>query len=134
MTVTRSQRRRIAQRADYRCEYCLIHQDHAVKGHDSDHVIPRKHGGQDSDDNLVWACFHCNRHKGSDVGAVDVGSGQLVPLFNPRTQKWSDHFILDGATITPLTDVGRVTVLVLQLNSPAQVEIRRTLMQAGLYP
>jgi hypothetical protein len=71
---------------------------------------------------------------GSEVGALDVETGQLVPLFNPRRQIWDEHFALNGATIEPLTDVGRVTVLVLQLNRPERVEGREYLIQAGLYP
>lgn len=134
MAVSTSQRLRIAERAGYRCEYCRLHQDHAVKRHEPDHIMPRKHGGGESDDNLAWACFHCNRFKGSEVGAVDSETGQLVPLFNPRRQTWSDHFTLNGASIEPLTAVGRVTALVLQLNRPARVETRDLLRQVGLYP
>lgn len=105
-----------------------------VKRHEPDHIIPRKHGGRDDDDNLAWACFHCNRYKGSEVGALDIESGQLVPLFNPRRHSWADHFVLDGGRIEPLTDIGRVTVLVLQLNRPNRVDMRMVLKQAGLYP
>ena len=133
MSIPASQRLRIAERAGFRCESCRLHHDHAVKRHDPDHIIPRKHGGSESDDNLAWACFHCNRFKGSEVGAVDNETGQLVPLFNPRRQAWFDHFRLDGATIEPLTPIGRVTVLVLQLNRPARVEARDLLRVAGLY-
>ncbi len=39
--------------------------------------------------------------------------GHLVPLFNPRTEQWSNHFQLDGTVIVPLTPVGRGTVLLL---------------------
>lgn len=125
---------RVARRAGFLCEYCLLHEDHAVKRHEPDHIIPRKHGGRDDDDNLAWACFHCNRHKGSEVGALDIETGQLVPLFNPRRHSWADHFALDGGEIEPLTDTGRVTVLVLQLNRPNRVDMRAVLKEAGLYP
>lgn len=134
MTISRGQRERVAARAGFRCEYCLLHQDHAVKKHEPDHVIPKKHGGQDTDENLVWACFQCNRHKGSEVGAVDVESGQLVRLFNPRQQNWADHFVLEGVKIVPLTGTGRVTELVLQFNRPEQLTMREVLIRAALYP
>lgn len=134
MSISISQRLRIAERADNRCEYCRLHQDHAIKRHEPDHITPRKHGGSDSDENLAWSCFHCNRSKGSEVGALDTNTGQLVPIFNPRRQIWSDHFVLDGASIRPLTAVGRVTVLVLQLNHPGRVEVRGIFRQTGLYP
>ena len=134
MTISASQRLRVANHAGHRCEYCLIHEDHAIKRHEPDHIIPRKHGGSEGDDNLAWSCFHCNRFKGSEVGAYDIETGQLMPLFNPRRPIWSNHFVLDGARLEPLTEIGRVTVVVLQLNRDARVETRRILQQAGLYP
>lgn len=134
MPISADQRSRIARRAGFRCEYCLLSEDHAIKRHEPDHIIPRKHGGGDDDENLAWACFHCNRHKGSEVGAVDGDTGQLVPLFNPRQQLWTDHFVFTKGRIEPLTSVGRVTVLVLRLNKPDRVELRALLNQAGLYP
>lgn len=134
MPLSPSQRLRVARRGGFLCEYCLLHEEHAVKRHEPDHIIPRKHGGRDDDDNLAWACFHCNRFKGSEVGALDIESGQLVPLFNPRRHSWADHFALAGGKIEPLTDIGRVTVLVLQLNRQNRVDMRMVLKQAGLYP
>lgn len=134
MPLSSGQRLRVAQRAGFLCEYCLLHEKHAIKRHEPDHIIPRKHGGSDDDDNLAWACFHCNRHKGSEVGALDIETGQLVPLYNPRRHSWANHFVLDEGKIEPLTDIGRVTVLVLQLNRPSRVEIRTALKQAGFYP
>lgn len=134
MTVSNQQRRRVAQRALRRCEYCRLHEDHAVKKHEVDHIIPRKHGGQESDDNLAWACFLCNRYKGSEVGAYDPETSQLVPLFNPRKQRWQDHFAVEAGEIIALTDVGRVTILILQLNRPGRVKARNVLMQHGVYP
>lgn len=134
MTIPKAKRQRVASRAEHRCEYCLLHQDHGAKRHEIDHVIPVKHGGKDSENNLAWACFHCNRYKGSDVGAFSVKTGQLTPLFNPRKQSWHKHFALDMGTITAKTEIGRVTIMVLQLNRPARVQVRALLMEAGLYP
>ena len=42
---------------------------------------------------------------------------QLVPLFNPRTQDWNDHFELRGVLILGRTAIGRVTAIVLNFNS-----------------
>ena len=134
MAISQTRRLRIAERAGRRCEYCLLHESVSAKNHEPDHIVPRKHGGRDNDENLAWSCFHCNRHKASEVGAFDVETGQLIPLFNPRRQVWADHFELDGGEIKPLTAVGRVTVLVLQLNRPSRIEVRALLRQAGLYP
>ncbi len=45
----------------------------------------------------------------------------------------ANHFQLNDARIEPLTPEGRVTVLILQLNSSERVEERRALLAAGLY-
>ena len=77
--------RRIAeQRASGRCEYCLIDGDDTLLPHEPDHVISIKHGGPTEETNLAWACFLCNRFKGSDIASIDPNSGQVVRLFHPR--------------------------------------------------
>lgn len=50
-----SVRREVIRRAHRRCEYCLLHADYATFAHEIDHVLPRKHGGGDSADNLAYA-------------------------------------------------------------------------------
>lgn len=131
MAISYEQRQRVAQRAHGRCEYCLLPEGFSGKRHEADHIIPRKHGGTDSDDNLAWTCFHCNRYKGSEVGAYDAITGELTPLFNPRSQAWNEHFALVDGEIIPRTNIGRVTALVLELNRPLRVEVRRILGRAG---
>jgi 5-methylcytosine-specific restriction endonuclease McrA len=134
MAISNAQRQRVSQRANGRCEYCLLNQVHTIKRHEPDHIIPRKHGGRDFDDNLAWACFLCNRYKASEVGAYDTETGQLIPLFNPRKDTWSEHFSIEMGEIIAHSAVGRVTILVPQLNRPRRIEARRLLMQERLYP
>jgi hypothetical protein len=76
----------------------------------------------------------CNRRKGSDISSVDPETGNLVSLFNPWNQRWSDHFALEGVRIVGLTDIGRTTVEFLQLNAFERVMERNALMRAGRYP
>jgi hypothetical protein len=76
----------------------------------------------------------CNRRKGSDIGSLDPDSGTLIPLFNPRTQQWSDHFQLDGMHIIGLTAAGRTTVTFLQLNAVERLVERAAWIRAGRYP
>jgi hypothetical protein len=99
-----------------------------------DHIIAEKHGGRTALDNLALSCTVCNRRKTSDIGSVDPETGYLVPLFNPQTQPWSDHFMLDGARIVGLTDVGRTTVAFLQLNVFERLMERDALIRTGRYP
>jgi hypothetical protein len=59
-----------------------------------------------------------------------------VPLFNPRLQRWSDHFewSADGIQIVGLTMIGRATVIALQMNNPTIVPARRRWAAAGWHP
>jgi hypothetical protein len=112
----------------------LLPEERAFFPHEPDHIIAVKHGGQSVADNLALACFDCNRFKGSDISSIDPINGALTPLFNPRTQEWSDHFMIEGGRINPLTATGRVTELVLKLNLPSRVEVREILAKIGRYP
>ena len=124
--MTAAHRNRIRVRAGYRCEYCGLHEDdRSVIGFQIEHVIPKKHGGSNDASNLAYSCPTCNRHKGPNLAGIDPQDGSLVPLFNPRTQDWEDHFEVLGSRIEGITSIGRVTVLVLVMNGPEQVD-RRT--------
>jgi hypothetical protein len=127
-------RRLVEDRAGHVCEYCLIHADDVYVGLQMDHVISEKHGGATAMENLALACATCNRQKGSDIGSLDRATGQFVRLFNPRTDRWSDHFRLVGVRIEWKTPVGEATVRVLKLNDSLRIEERETLKQNGKYP
>ena len=103
-------RRRVILRSGNRCEYCLIHQDDAIAAHQIDHVIAEKHGGATSLDNLAFSCVLCNLRKGSDLSSIDPESNTITNLFNPRTQKWLNHFAIDDTHIIGITPEGRTTV------------------------
>jgi hypothetical protein len=121
-------------RARESCEYCLIHADYAVLVHEIDHVIAAKHGGVTTVENLAYACAQCNRFKGSDIATVDPHTGHIVPLFNPRTQRWEEHFRLDGAVIVALSPTGGATERLLQLNLIDRLLLRQELLSTGRYP
>lgn len=132
--ISAALRQQIRERARQRCEYCLLSEEDAYFSHEHDHIIAEKHRGPTILENLAWACFDCNRFKGSDIASIDPVTGQLVPLFNPRTQRWNDHFIVQGGTIVALTAVGRATVQLLRFNLPDRIEVRETLARTGRYP
>ncbi|MBK8025087.1 MAG: HNH endonuclease [Chloroflexi bacterium] len=127
-------RQQVRQRAGGRCEYCLIHQDDSLYAHEVDHIIPEKHRGETTLENLCLACLDCNRHKGSDFASFDPETEEISLLFNPRRQRWDDHFRLDGPLIVSLTSSGRVTVFVLKLNDEIRLRARRALIATGNYP
>lgn len=99
-----------------------------------DHVIARKHRGRTVSGNLAFSCARCNNNKGSDLAAIDPLTGAIFLLFNPRAQKWRDHFVFEDAKIIGLTGTGRATVELLRLNDDIIVAQRRVLMEAGTYP
>lgn len=53
-----------------------------------EHILPRQHGGLDEFGNLALACYHCNRHKGPNLAALDPETGRMPRLFNPRSDVW----------------------------------------------
>ena len=123
----------VARRAHDCCEYCLIREADTFTGCEVDHVISRKHGGTDDDANLAFAWFHCNRRKGSDLGSLDE-HGNLIRFFNPRRDKWAEHFSLDGVRIAPLTGVGSVTERIFGFNDIGRITERWHLLRLRRYP
>ena len=89
--VSDALRREVENRAGDRCEYCLLPASLSFYPHEVDHVIALKHGGVTTAENLAYACWRCNRYKGSDLGSFDPQTGQFSFLFNPRKQLWSEH-------------------------------------------
>lgn len=127
-------RQAVVERAGERCEYCLYPQAASYLTFQVEHIIAEKHGGATVVENLALACPYCNRYKGSDLGSLDPASGQLTSFFNPRTQRWGEHFELDGAKIVARTAIGRVTVAILQFNQPDRLAERQRLLQVRKYP
>lgn len=127
-------RQRVWERASGLCEYCLLHEQDDWLGFQIDHLISRKHGGRTVFSNLALACLDCNLAKGSDLGSLAAKSGQLTPFFNPRKDKWTEHFRLNGARIVPLTESGEVTSRILAFNSAKRLLKRREIALAGRYP
>lgn len=127
-------RRQVIERAGNCCEYCRLSQEDNTFSFQIDHVIAEKHDGETALDNLSLACPNCNVYKGSDIASIDRETRQLTPLFNPRQQRWDQHFRLNNAVIEPLTPEGRVTVRLLRLNLSQHVNERRGLLNLGRYP
>jgi hypothetical protein len=127
-------RRLVAGRAGHLCEYCLVHEDDLYHGCEVDHIISLKHGGATTIENLAYACFHCNRHKGTDLGSLSLHSGVLVRFFNPRTDPWGQHFFQNSGRIESLTEIAEITARLLDFNHPERVAFRKLLAEGGRYP
>jgi hypothetical protein len=82
------------------------------------------------------ACEGCNNRKYTSVEALDPVSGDTVPLYYPRRQRWHEHFTWNEAhaLVLGLTPTGRATVEKLQLNRAGPVNLRRVLRSVGAHP
>ena len=125
-------RQLVWQRAAQRCEYCQVPADVALLPFQIDHVIAEKHGGLTVADNLALSCERCNSHKGPNIAGYF--EGHLVPLFNPRQNRWVDHFAWDGPVLVGKTPVGKVTIDVLAINLPYRIVLRAALIEEGIFP
>jgi len=129
-------RRRIAHAARHRCGYC--HTQEAISGIPLtvEHLVPRARGGCDDEDNLWLSCRLCNEAKGTQTEARDPDSGNIFPLFNPRTQDWQEHFEWrrGGTAVAGLTPAGRATVEALHMNSELQTRARALWVEVGWHP
>jgi HNH endonuclease len=124
----------VRRRANDICEYCRMPQKYYRAPFQPDHIIAGTHGGPTIASNLCWTCFHCNLHKGPNLGGVDPSTGKRIWLFNPRRQKWIRHFRLDGPFLVGRTAVGRTTVEVLKINDEEYLESRAALITEGVFP
>ena len=127
-------RQQVALRANFLCEYCLLHEDESYLGCEVDHIISLKHGGPTELWYLGFACMRCNRRKGTDISSINWQTGSLVRFFNPRRDQWAGHFQLSAAHILPLTEIGEVTVRIFGFNEPKRIQERELLWRAGIYP
>ena len=117
----------VAERADYRCEYCLAPERLSNSAFEVEHIVPRYLRGADEESNLALACRACNGSKLTATASADPLTGVVVRLFHPRTDRWRDHFTVEADTgeIVGRTDVGRATVSRLHMNNTQQRRARR---------
>lgn len=82
-------RRLVAERAQYRCEYCGIREADTAFGCQVDHIIAEKHRGRTEESNLAYACGFCNQSKGSDIASLlSPDTIEIIRFFHPRRDRW----------------------------------------------
>jgi hypothetical protein len=133
-TIPAPLRRLVIQRADNRCEYCKISQAGQVATFHIDHIVPVVAGGATTSENLALACVSCSLRKGARQTLEDSETGEVVSIFNPRQQIWTEHFDWSGVEAVGLTATGRATVEALDLNRPAMLAIRAEEELLGRHP
>jgi len=132
--ISQRLRAAVVLRAINRCEYCGLSQIGQEAAFHVDHVVPRAAGGATVADNLAFACVSCSLRKGAKQTAIDPELLTEVPIFNPRTQTWDDHFRWEDVRMEPLTSTGRATVNELAMNRPLILAIRREEAAQGRHP
>jgi hypothetical protein len=99
-----------------------------------EHIVPGSRGGLTELANLAWACPSCNLRKSARTHGRDPDSGLIVPLFHPRLDLWHEHFLWDRYQLVGQTPVGRATILLLDLNHPRRLMIRKAEESFGMFP
>jgi hypothetical protein len=131
MAVEASLSSLVRHRARRICEYCRLPEAESDLPFVVDHIIARQHGGTTIESNLALACPCCNLHKGPNIAGIDPENGNISPLFHPRLHRWTDHFQWEGVVITPVTPIGRTTLVVLAMNDSRQIAVRRVMLATG---
>ncbi len=101
-----------------------------------EHIVPTSQQGADEESNAALSCRSCNLKKSDHQTGIDETTQTEVRLFNPREDRWDEHFQVDSdsAEILGLSPVGRATVARLDLNAPDQLQARQQWMRLRLYP
>jgi hypothetical protein len=136
MRVGRRLRAQVLVDAGGHCGYCRLSEEITGTPLEIEHIVPEGRGGSTRRANLWAVCRYCNLLKSDRIEAPDPETGSPVPLFNPREQRWSEHFawIDGGLRITGTTPVGRSTVEALALNRAMLVRARAYWVSAGWHP
>ncbi len=126
----------IIKRANGVCEYCRSQARFSTQAFSVEHIIPISYGGETILDNLALACQGCNNHKYTKTRGLNPINGETVPLYNPRKQRWQEHFTWndDYTLIIGLTPTGCATVETMRLNREGLVNLRRLLYSIGEHP
>jgi hypothetical protein len=134
MAVPELLRQTVIQRADGRCEYCLLSQFAQEATFHIDHIVPRSAGGPTTLENLALACVTCSLRKGARQRAIDPATGLEAPLFHPRRDNWREHFRWDGVALVGLSPIARATIEALKMNRPDILATRLEEQLRGRHP
>ncbi|MFZ1753680.1 MAG: HNH endonuclease signature motif containing protein, partial [Caldilineaceae bacterium] len=117
----------IRQRYAFACGYCGGSEVSAGGILTVDHHCPMSAGGDDSLDNLVYACIRCNQHKYTywpTKEEIKLSFRVLHPLQDVLAQHY--RLNLQTGRLEALTETGRFHITLLHLNRPQLVRHRLT--------
>ena len=124
----------VRERAAFRCEYCHFPEAFSGLNFQMDHVIAEKHGGLIEGKNLALSCIYCNSYKEANLSGIDPITDEIIRLFHPRQDQWSEHFLWQSDVLVGRTPIGRATIVVLRINDPISIALRGLFIQAGAFP
>jgi hypothetical protein len=129
-------RQQVIDNAQYRCEYCKTSSKLTGMPLTMEHVQPQSLGCSDHPDNLAAACYRCNEFKGAKTSAIDSLTNVSVRLFNPRLDRWIEHFAWanGGTHIVGISSIGSATIYTLRLNNDHIVAARALWIDVGWHP
>lgn len=123
MSVPKSIRLFVRQRAGFACEYCSVREQDSGGELTLDHFQPTHHDGKDDLDNLVYCCHRCNTYKGDYFPITP----EQPSIWNPRHGTFQTHFLsMADGTLEALTPIGAFTIRLLRLNRPPLIQYRRS--------
>jgi HNH endonuclease len=128
--------RQIRDRFANCCAYCRTAEALTVTTFEFEHITPRSAGGESMLENLCLSCPSCNRYKAQRQTARDPLTEEMVSLFHPQLQAWTDHFAWseDATETIGLTPIGRATIAALKINRPQMIRVRQMWVKMGEHP
>ena len=107
----------VRARFDQCCGYCGVSEADVGAELTVDHFRPTSRGGDESLDNLVYACPRCNLLKG-DFYPSDEERAAGLRVLHPLSDDLLQHISFSSSTgrLTPLSLTGKFHIHVLQLN------------------
>jgi len=128
--------RQLVEADDHCCAYCQTSAANTGQPVTVDHILPISQGGKTEFDNLCFACRLCNEFKAAHTSGIDPLTGEATPLFHPRHDSWSEHFLWDGSgsRLIGVTAIGRATIVTLNMNNEVIVRTRLRWVSVGWHP
>lgn len=69
----------------------------------------------------------------NNIAGNDPETHEIVPLFNPRKDRWGDDFEWSGPDLIGITRIGRVTIRVLGINASIRRDVRAALRREAIF-
>lgn len=88
--IPQSVRFAVFKRDEFTCQYCGRHPPAVIL--EIDHVTPVAEGGCDFEDNLLTACFDCNRGKGArPLSVVPLSVAEKSAIIKEREEQIAEY-------------------------------------------